>query len=198
MWTFLAETRRNLLDHGAASCVEVKVVWNVASISPVFPPGVPFRYRRAFIFIILNHKVSCKLIQSVCSFASVVEHATFIAMSPNWLSNPRFTVTEINRHSLYFDYGFLQPNVAVGGIALRAAPGNWRRISGNKYDQAVHAVGRFLVYWEGRHSSDDNECHIRFEIFTALAMKNAVFWDIKSQFVRHMRHVTSPPWSPIG
>jgi hypothetical protein len=27
-------------------------------------------------------------------------------------------------------------------------------------------------------------------------MKNAVFWDIKTQFVLHRRHITSPPQSP--
>jgi hypothetical protein len=26
---------------------------------------------------------------------------------------------------------------------------------------------------------------VRFEVFTALAMKNAVFWDMKTQFVPH-------------
>jgi hypothetical protein len=29
------------------------------------------------------------------------------------------------------------------------------------------------------------------EVFTAVTMKNAVFWDIKTQFVIHRRHITS-------
>jgi hypothetical protein len=33
---------------------------------------------------------------------------------------------------------------------------------------------------------------VRFEVFTAITMKNAVFWDIKFQFVPHRRHITSP------
>jgi hypothetical protein len=34
---------------------------------------------------------------------------------------------------------------------------------------------------------------VRFEAFTAVTMKNGVFWDIKTQFVLHRRHITSPP-----
>jgi hypothetical protein len=29
-------------------------------------------------------------------------------------------------------------------------------------------------------------------------MKNAVFWNIKTQFVPHMKHITSPLQSPAG
>jgi hypothetical protein len=31
-----------------------------------------------------------------------------------------------------------------------------------------------------------------FEVFTAVTMKNIVFWDIKTQFLPHRRHITSP------
>jgi hypothetical protein len=34
--------------------------------------------------------------------------------------------------------------------------------------------------------------------FTAVTMKNVVFWDIKTQFVPHRRHMTSPLQSPAG
>jgi hypothetical protein len=37
---------------------------------------------------------------------------------------------------------------------------------------------------------------VRFESFTAVTMKNGVFWDIKTQFVLHRRHITSPLQSP--
>jgi hypothetical protein len=33
---------------------------------------------------------------------------------------------------------------------------------------------------------------VRFEVFTAVTMKNVVFWDIRTQFVLHRRHITSP------
>jgi hypothetical protein len=35
-------------------------------------------------------------------------------------------------------------------------------------------------------------CYVRFEVFVAVIMKNVVFWDIKTQFVPHRRHITSP------
>jgi hypothetical protein len=37
-----------------------------------------------------------------------------------------------------------------------------------------------------------------FEVFTAVTMKNAVFSDIKTQFIPHRRHITSPLQSPAG
>jgi hypothetical protein len=39
---------------------------------------------------------------------------------------------------------------------------------------------------------------VRFEVFTAVTMKNGVFWDIKSQFVLHRRHMTSLLQRPDG
>jgi hypothetical protein len=42
-----------------------------------------------------------------------------------------------------------------------------------------------------------HECHVRFEVFTAVTMKNSVFWDIKTQFVPHRRknfHVYLRSW----
>jgi hypothetical protein len=39
---------------------------------------------------------------------------------------------------------------------------------------------------------------VRFEVSTAVTMKNVVFWDIKTQFVLHRRHITSPLQSPVG
>jgi hypothetical protein len=37
-----------------------------------------------------------------------------------------------------------------------------------------------------------NFIFVRFEIFTAVTMKNAVFWDMKPLFVLHSRHIKSP------
>jgi hypothetical protein len=39
---------------------------------------------------------------------------------------------------------------------------------------------------------------VRFEVFTAVTVKNSVFWDIKIQFVPHRRHITSPLQNPAG
>jgi hypothetical protein len=40
--------------------------------------------------------------------------------------------------------------------------------------------------------------YVRFEVFTAGTMKNAVFWDIKTQFVLHRRNITSALQSPAS
>jgi hypothetical protein len=40
--------------------------------------------------------------------------------------------------------------------------------------------------------------NVRFEVYTAVTMKNVVFWNIKTQFVRHRRHITSPLHSPAS
>jgi hypothetical protein len=37
---------------------------------------------------------------------------------------------------------------------------------------------------------------MRFEVITAVTMKSAVFWDIKTQFIPHRRHNTSPLTEP--
>jgi hypothetical protein len=41
-------------------------------------------------------------------------------------------------------------------------------------------------------------CYVRFEVFTAVTMKNVIFWDIKTQFILHRRHITSVLQSPAG
>jgi hypothetical protein len=38
----------------------------------------------------------------------------------------------------------------------------------------------------------------KIEVFTAVTMKNVVFWDIKTRFVPHRRHITSPLQIPAG
>jgi hypothetical protein len=42
------------------------------------------------------------------------------------------------------------------------------------------------------------ERNVRFEVSTAVTMKNVVFWDIKTQFVPHRRHIMSPLQSTAG
>jgi hypothetical protein len=46
--------------------------------------------------------------------------------------------------------------------------------------------GTFLIFY------------VRFEVFTAVTMKNVVFWDIETQFLPHRRHITSSLESPAG
>jgi hypothetical protein len=48
------------------------------------------------------------------------------------------------------------------------------------------------------HERGNRKQIVRFETFTAVAMKNVVFWDIETQFVPHKRHITSPLQSPAG
>jgi hypothetical protein len=36
---------------------------------------------------------------------------------------------------------------------------------------------------------ESHRFYVRFEVFTAVTMKNVVFWDLKTQFVRHGRHI---------
>jgi hypothetical protein len=46
--------------------------------------------------------------------------------------------------------------------------------------------------------SQDDILHVRFEVLTAVTMKNAVFWDIKTLFVPHKKYVTSLLQSQAG
>jgi hypothetical protein len=38
--------------------------------------------------------------------------------------------------------------------------------------------------------------YVRFEVFTAVTVKNAVLWDIKPQFILQRRHIASLLQSP--
>jgi hypothetical protein len=40
--------------------------------------------------------------------------------------------------------------------------------------------------------------HVRFEVFMAVTMKRAFFWDLKTLFIPHRRHITSPLHSSAG
>jgi hypothetical protein len=55
-----------------------------------------------------------------------------------------------------------------------------------------------VKYELGFYIPEDGILHVRFEVFTAVTMKNVVFWDIKTQFVLHRGHITSPLESPAG
>jgi hypothetical protein len=47
--------------------------------------------------------------------------------------------------------------------------------------------------WLETRSSDTRiyGTFVRCEVLTAVSMKNAVFWDIQTQFITHRRHITS-------
>jgi hypothetical protein len=40
--------------------------------------------------------------------------------------------------------------------------------------------------------------NVRFEVFRAMTMRNAFFWDIKAQFILHRKHITSPLQRLVG
>jgi hypothetical protein len=48
------------------------------------------------------------------------------------------------------------------------------------------------------HSEHSFIVPVKFEVFTAVTIKNVVFWDIKTQFVLHRRHITSPLQTPAS
>jgi hypothetical protein len=45
---------------------------------------------------------------------------------------------------------------------------------------------------------ENKHIHVKFEVFTAVTMMNADVWDIKTQFIPHRRHTTSPLKSSSG
>jgi hypothetical protein len=57
---------------------------------------------------------------------------------------------------------------------------------------------KFAVGFEILSAVNVRYFYVRFEVITAVAMKNVVFWDIGTQFVLHRRHITSLLLSPAG
>jgi hypothetical protein len=47
-------------------------------------------------------------------------------------------------------------------------------------------------------TSPTGSFNVRFEVYTAVTVKNAVFWDIKTEFVPHRGHITSPLQRPAS
>jgi hypothetical protein len=63
------------------------------------------------------------------------------------------------------------------------------------YNKSLISVDERKISWSlSRHDKEG----VRFEVFTAVTVKNAVFWDIKTQFVLHKRHITPPLQSPAS
>jgi hypothetical protein len=58
--------------------------------------------------------------------------------------------------------------------------------------------GQFRVPMATNYRASTGYFLLRFEVFTAVTMNNVIFWDIKPQFVRHRKHITSPLQSPAS
>jgi hypothetical protein len=60
-----------------------------------------------------------------------------------------------------------------------------------------------LIPWSSAFLGDTSENllfknYVRFEVFTVVTMKSAVFWDIKTRLLLHRGHITSPLQSPTS
>jgi hypothetical protein len=86
-----------------------------------------------------------------------------------------------------------------GRIVNGTVPGSDSCKENNGFMQASRmpssGIDKISTYLTGNtlllHYRIQPVCYVRFEVFTAVAMKNVVFWDIKLQFVLHRRHITS-------
>jgi hypothetical protein len=72
----------------------------------------------------------------------------------------------------------------------------WDQVKGSKLTRQDLALIAFLPYYLSCYKN--YVYYVRRDVLTAVTMKNAVFWDIKTQFVPHMKHITSPLQSPAG
>jgi hypothetical protein len=55
-----------------------------------------------------------------------------------------------------------------------------------------HTESRISLPQHQRLSYAKDVLHVRLEVFTAVTMKNGVYWDIKTLFLPHRRHITFP------
>jgi hypothetical protein len=68
-------------------------------------------------------------------------------------------------------------------------------VSMELFDYGYLVTTRVLHINDGLRSNTSQyiiNCIARLEIFTAVTMKNVVFWGIKTQFLIHRRHIASP------
>jgi hypothetical protein len=61
--------------------------------------------------------------------------------------------------------------------------------------QRIYVVARIRMCLD---KAKLGKLHVRFEVFTAVTMKNVFFWDIETQFILHRKYITSPLPSPVG
>jgi hypothetical protein len=81
---------------------------------------------------------------------------------------------------------------------LRLVGGTGEVFSQGKYSGTLHHRDTKQYWGRAVKYPRVSEIDVIFEVFTAVTVKNAVFWDIKTQFVLHRRHITSPLQSPAG
>jgi hypothetical protein len=67
-------------------------------------------------------------------------------------------------------------------------------------DTEIHLLSYLQHYSLKNHGKriELKKDFVRFEVFPAVTMKNVIFWDIRTQFVLHRRHIMSPLQSPVS
>jgi hypothetical protein len=68
-----------------------------------------------------------------------------------------------------------------------------------KHDVLLNIKSQFvpqIKHTEPQLQSPAGECYVGSVVFTAVTIKNAIFWDIKTQFLPHRKHITSPLQRP--
>jgi hypothetical protein len=82
-------------------------------------------------------------------------------------------------------------------LILIAPPKCWSRYASVRL--ACHPVsGDIYIKGDIKEYFLETTLRVRFEVFTAVTMKNVAFWDIRIHFVLHRRHITSPLQGPAS
>jgi hypothetical protein len=94
------------------------------------------------------------------------------------------------RRQIEMDCADLQRSTDVTGNQrrLQAMPQGVRKGGATRYRLRLHFLHSLLFIFP----QQNNSACVRFEVFTAVTMKSVVFWGIRTQFVIHRRHITSP------
>jgi hypothetical protein len=84
--------------------------------------------------------------------------------------------------------------ISSRGRALHTDPSHGKKttVTAPNTEQCSLLTGYHFQVGKGKNRN------VRFEVSTAVTMKNVVFWDIKTQFVPHRRYITSPLQSPAS
>jgi hypothetical protein len=83
----------------------------------------------------------------------------------------------------------LRPTVPLVQWALATPTLKLSLIEGHSIRELASCLGS---HWVGYKYT------VRSEVFRAVTMKSAVFWDINCQFVPHRSHITAPLQIPAG
>jgi hypothetical protein len=100
--------------------------------------------------------------------------------------------------SACWSYYFIPVRLRFSGRWLWTMPscGMWYCVARVRTD--VSEERNASTDWKESVRQDQRKRYVRFDVFTALTMKNGVFWYIKPQFVLHRRHITFPLQSPAS